>query len=158
MAFLVCIAPVLGSATGFSEERHHTAESLNLTRVLAGRCVRQQGKWLVQVSVPGVCSATLTWGWPRLTTFTRMRRLRRSFVQVRAKVRTTAFMPLYTPTNGEWLQSFASGLVDCVVLFSRAATDSNRSDHPAVLLEGDAAGEDHDLSIVGGVNAEELSP
>jgi len=43
-----------------------------------------------------------------------------------------------------------------VVLGAGAAADSNGADDFAVLLQGDASGEDHDLAVVGGVDAEEL--
>ena len=43
-----------------------------------------------------------------------------------------------------------------VVLIAGASGDADGADYLAVLLDGDAAGEDHDLAIVGGVDAEEL--
>jgi hypothetical protein len=43
-----------------------------------------------------------------------------------------------------------------LVLGAEAAADADGADDFAVLLDGDAAGEDHDLAVVGGVDAEEL--
>jgi len=43
-----------------------------------------------------------------------------------------------------------------VVLRSRTAADADGPDDLAILLERDAAGEDHYLAVVGGVNTEEL--
>ena len=43
-----------------------------------------------------------------------------------------------------------------MVVFADAAGDADGADDFAVLFDGDAAGEDHDLAVVGGVDAEEL--
>ena len=43
-----------------------------------------------------------------------------------------------------------------MVLFARASADADGADDFARALERDAAGEDHDFTIVGGVDAEEL--
>jgi len=43
-----------------------------------------------------------------------------------------------------------------VILIAGASGDADSADYLAVLLDGDAAGEDHDLAVVGGVDAEEL--
>jgi len=43
-----------------------------------------------------------------------------------------------------------------VVLIAGASGDADGADYLAVLLDGDAAGEDHDLAIVGGMDSEEL--
>ena len=44
-----------------------------------------------------------------------------------------------------------------VVLVARPAADADGADDFAVALQRNAAGEDHDASVVGGVNAEELA-
>src|ERR1700761_5277646 len=46
---------------------------------------------------------------------------------------------------------------DGMILVAGTATDSDGTDDLTVSLERDAPGEDHDLSIVGSVDAEELS-
>src|SRR4030081_1951149 len=43
-----------------------------------------------------------------------------------------------------------------VILFAGSSADADGADDFAVLLQGDASGEDHDLAVVGGVDAEEL--
>src|SRR5579859_6354436 len=45
-----------------------------------------------------------------------------------------------------------------MILVARAAAYADCADYFAILLEGNAAGEDHDLAVVGGVNSEELAP
>src|SRR5665213_1298471 len=54
------------------------------------------------------------------------------------------------------LEGSCAGFGDCLVLFAGAAADAEAADDFAVLLEGDAACEDHHLAAVGGVDAEEL--
>src|SRR5271170_5293754 len=54
------------------------------------------------------------------------------------------------------LKSCCARLGDRVILFAGAAADADGADYFSVLLEWDAAGEDHDLAVVGGVDAEEL--
>jgi hypothetical protein len=44
-----------------------------------------------------------------------------------------------------------------VILLATTATDANTADDFVVSFEGDAPGEDHDLAIVGGVNAKKLT-
>ncbi len=55
-----------------------------------------------------------------------------------------------------YLEDCCAGFGYCVILSAGAAAYSDCTDYFAVLLEGDAAGEDHDLAVVGGVDAEEL--
>src|SRR4051794_33432093 len=45
---------------------------------------------------------------------------------------------------------------DSLVLFAHATADPDRADHRAVALNGDTTGEDHDLAVVGGVDAVEI--
>jgi len=54
------------------------------------------------------------------------------------------------------LEGSCAGFGNCVVLNTRAAADADGSYNFAFLLEGDAACKDHDLAVVGGVDAEEL--
>src|SRR5271170_2561110 len=56
----------------------------------------------------------------------------------------------------EFLESGCACFGYRVVLLSGATTNSDGTDDFAVLFERDAAGEDHDLAVVGGVDAEEL--
>jgi hypothetical protein len=44
-----------------------------------------------------------------------------------------------------------------VVLFAGTAADTDRADDFAILFQRDAAGEDHDAAVVGGIDAEELA-
>src|SRR5580693_7115462 len=44
----------------------------------------------------------------------------------------------------------------CVILFAGASTDADCADDFTLLLERNAAGKDHNLAVVGGVDAEEL--
>src|SRR5205807_10342908 len=50
-----------------------------------------------------------------------------------------------------------AGFGDGLVLLAGAAADAEATDDFTALLEGDAAGEDHDLAVVGGGDAEELA-
>ena len=54
------------------------------------------------------------------------------------------------------LKSCCACLGDRVILFAGASADADGTDYFSFLLEWDAAGEDHDLAVVGGVDAEEL--
>src|SRR5687767_14236186 len=54
------------------------------------------------------------------------------------------------------LVRLGTGFGDGVVLFAAAAGDANGADDLAAFLDGDAAGEDHHLAVVRGVDAEEL--
>jgi hypothetical protein len=44
-----------------------------------------------------------------------------------------------------------------MILVARSTADANCSDDLSILLQGNAAGENHDLPVVGSVNTEELS-
>jgi len=44
-----------------------------------------------------------------------------------------------------------------VILVSRSAADSDRSNDLSILLQWNTAGEDHDLAVVGCMNTEELT-
>src|SRR5205814_1128314 len=46
---------------------------------------------------------------------------------------------------------------DGMILIAGTAADTNRTDYLAIQLQWDAAGKNHDLAVVGGVNAEELA-
>jgi hypothetical protein len=50
-----------------------------------------------------------------------------------------------------------TGFGNRVVLIPGSTADTDGPDDPSVLLERDAAGEDHDASVVGGMNPEELA-
>src|ERR1700738_883095 len=54
------------------------------------------------------------------------------------------------------LEGCDAGFRNRVVMCSGGAADSDGADDFAVILPGDAAGEDHNLAVVGGVDAEEL--
>ncbi len=47
-------------------------------------------------------------------------------------------------------------LCDGLILLARTAADADGADHVAVLLQRNAAGENHDAAVIGTVNAEEL--
>src|SRR5580658_1196729 len=51
-----------------------------------------------------------------------------------------------------------SGFRDGLVLLPRSAADANRANDFAVLSEWNAAGKDHHLAIIGGMNPKELLP
>ena len=50
------------------------------------------------------------------------------------------------------------GLGDRLILLSRSSSHADRTHDLVVLSERDASGEDHDASVVRGVNAEERVP
>jgi hypothetical protein len=54
------------------------------------------------------------------------------------------------------LEGGCAGFGYGLVLLAAASGDADGSDDFAVLLEGDAASKDHDLAVIGGVDAEEL--
>src|ERR1700677_494754 len=57
----------------------------------------------------------------------------------------------------EYLEGRCAGFCDGVVLIARAAAYTDGSYYFSVFLERAAAGEDHHLAVVGGVDAEELA-
>src|ERR1700743_2471254 len=65
------------------------------------------------------------------------------------------------PAESVWIEGVSerrgARFGDGMILVAGTATDSDGTDDLAVPLERNAPGEDHDLSIVGSVNAEELS-
>src|SRR6266478_4347482 len=44
-----------------------------------------------------------------------------------------------------------------MILIAGTAADANRADYPSIQLQRDAAGKNHDLAVVGNMNAEELA-
>ena len=54
------------------------------------------------------------------------------------------------------LERCGCGLRNGVVLLSRSAADTDRTDDLAVLLQRDATSKNHDLAVVGSVDSKEL--
>src|SRR5258708_36946269 len=44
-----------------------------------------------------------------------------------------------------------------MILVAGATADTNRADYPSIQLQRDAAGKNHNLAVVGNMNAEELA-
>jgi hypothetical protein len=55
-----------------------------------------------------------------------------------------------------WLEGGCTCFGYCVILFTGASTDADCADDFTLFLERNAAGKDHNLAVVGGVDAEEL--
>src|SRR5579862_6910871 len=54
------------------------------------------------------------------------------------------------------LKRRGAGFSDRMILIARATADANRAYNFSALLQRDAAREDHDLAVVGGVDTKEL--
>ena len=63
---------------------------------------------------------------------------------------------LFARIDRESLEGCCAGFGDRVILFAGASADADGAYDFAFFLQGDAACEDHDLAVVGGVDAEEL--
>jgi hypothetical protein len=44
-----------------------------------------------------------------------------------------------------------------MILLARTAADADSTHHPTISFEGDSSGKDHNATVVGGVNTEELA-
>src|SRR5260370_19525731 len=55
------------------------------------------------------------------------------------------------------LESDGAGRGDGMILIAGSTADANRADYLAIQLQRDAAGKNHDLAVVGNMNAEELA-
>jgi hypothetical protein len=65
--------------------------------------------------------------------------------------------PAYTIARIQNLKRSRAGFGNGMVLSPASTANAYRTHNVSIPLQGDATGEDHDLAVIGGVNAEELS-